>query len=392
MKPHFFFAFAFALLLTKNTAAKTYKVTSDQEMKQISKQLAPGDDVVIANGNYSNWVIQINAKGTQGAPIVIRAENAGKVIFSGDVDSTVFKLSGSYVQLKGLTFKACQLNKKAQQPGILVELKNSFYCRISGCVFQENSVKAQFMPLVIISGNGESNRVDSCSFLSNLDNQDLQVKVTKESFPKFTLIERNRFSKKRPVSWKNGNGGECIQIGQDPVLLGNQAPQSIVRENRFEECNGESEVISNKSSSNSYLNNYFRNNHGELVMRGGHDCIISDNIFEGGSGGIRVNGSGHTLSGNKLTGIKTAIRLMYGMAKGKNEIGFYIAASGCKITNNMISNAETGILIGDGKDTNWTGKFDVSKYPSPVFQSIAPFDNQLSGNSFSNVKVNILKR
>lgn len=80
---------------------------------------------------------------------------------------------------------------------------------------------------------------------------------------------------------------------------------------------------------------------------------------------------------------------MYGMAKGKDEIGFYIAASGCTIKNNQIRDANTGILIGDNKDEDWTGKFDTKRYPSPVMQSVAPFDNQISGNGFLNVRTTV---
>lgn len=50
---------------------------------------------------------------------------------------------------------------------------------------------------------------------------------------------------------------------------------------------------------------------------------------------------------------------MYGMAKGKTEIGFYIAASDCIIKYNRIENAVTGIVIGDSKNADWTGKFDT---------------------------------
>ncbi|WP_316765818.1 chondroitinase-B domain-containing protein [Pedobacter frigiditerrae] len=362
--------------------AKSYQIKSEKEFKDILSKLVAGDEVIIANGNYTNWNIEIPNKGTSAKPIFIKAQENGKIVFSGDINQTLFKLTGDYIILSGITFKKCTLLKG----GGLIELKNSVNCQITNCLFLENTVKTQFTPLVIVSGNGKNNKIDNCTFTANVDNQDLQVKITKESCPQNTLIEKNIFTNKQKVSWKNGNGGECVQIGQDPVLLGLQEAKTIVRENKFINCNGESEVISNKSSGNSYLKNYFENNDGELVMRGGHDCIIDGNTFKGGTGGIRINGSGHTITNNKISNIKTSIRLMYGMAKGKQEIGFYIAASNCIINNNQISNATTGILVGDSKEVDWTGKFDTVRYPSPVMQSIAPFDNKISGNTFSNTK------
>jgi len=378
----------FFLVFIQKTAAKVYHISSEQEFKAIESILVPGDEVEIKNGNYNNWAIAVSAKASLAKPIIIRAEKSGLVTFSGSITKPVFKISGDYIFIKGINFKNAVLSKT----GLLIELNASNNCRISDCNFSENQVQSQFTPLVVVSGNGSNNIVEGCSFVTNVDNQDVQVKITKESCPKFTLIEDNIFSDKVKVSWPNGNGGECVQVGQDPVLLGNQRPETTVRKNRFIRCNGENEVISNKSSGNKYLNNYFEDNDGELVMRGGHDCVIADNTFKGGTGGIRINGTGHMVISNKIDGIQTAIRLMYGMAKGKEEIGFYIAASNCTIKNNTLSNATTGILIGDSKDADWTGKFDTKRYPSPVMQSVAPFDNMIGENNFKNVKTEVLKK
>jgi poly(beta-D-mannuronate) lyase len=377
-----------SLIFIQKITAKVYHISSDKEFKAIQALLSPGDEVEIKNGNYTDWALAISSKGTAAKPIIIRAEKPGMVIFSGNITTPVFKVSGDYIFIKGISFKNCVLTKT----GVLIELNATNNCQLSNCNFSANRVTAQFTPLVIISGNGNTNVIEGCNFTSNVDNQDVQVKITKDSFPKLTLIENNVFSDKVRVSWQNGNGGECVQIGQDPVLLGNQRPETTVRRNRFIHCNGENEVISNKSSGNKYLNNYFEDNDGELVMRGGHDCVIADNTFKGGTGGIRINGTNHTIINNKIDGIQTAIRLMYGMAKGKEEIGFYIAASDCTIKNNTISNAITGILVGDSKDADWTGKFDTKRYPSPVMQSVAPFNNNIVENTFKNVKAEVVKK
>lgn len=366
--------------------AKSYKVNSENEFKVILSKLAAGDEVIITNGDYSNWAIEIPTKATDSKPLIIRAEKNGKVVFNGATDQTIFKITGTHVILKGILFRNCLLIKSTNKTGLLIDLNNSAYCTITNCTFEKNTSKVQYSPLVMISGNGRYNVIENCLFNENIDNQDVQVKITKDTCPLFSWVRKNTFSNKNKVSWENGNGGECIQIGQDPVLLGNKEPYCMISENNFKNCNGENEIISNKSSKNNYLNNYFKNNDGELVMRGGHDCVIKGNTFDGGTGGIRVNGTGHIIFTNKINNIKTAIRLMYGMAKGKQEIGFYIAASNCIISNNQISNATTGILVGDSKDSDWTGKFDTTRYPSPVMQSIAPFDNKITGNTFSNTK------
>lgn len=376
---------AICLLASFTVSAKVYKVASADEFKKAAAAVKPGDEIVIANGNYTNWALVIPTNGAPGKPVIIRAEAADKVIFSGDVSKPVFQLTGSYTELSGINFTACNVMKVQGGSGILVEMKDSKYCRLTNCSFTKNVAKSQFMPIVVVGGKGEANRVDHCSFISNVDNQEVQIKITDKDVPQNTLVDHNTFRDKDKVSWANFNGGECVQVGQDPVLLGTQAANSLVRDNRFIHCDGEPEVISNKSSGNRYVNNYFEDCKGELVMRGGHDCLIDSNVFKGGNG-IRVNGTHHTIIHNQIDGVKTAIRLMYGMAKGKTEIGFYIAAGDCTIKDNRIDNADVGILAGDSKNADWNGKFDTKRYPSRTMQDVAPYNNNIGSNVFTNVK------
>lgn len=382
---------ALLLLTAQNAVCKSYLVHNEQEFNAISTQIKPGDEVRIANGTYKPWALKISTNGTADRPITIQAETTGKVIFTGDVEQAIFQLTGSYTVLKGITFTGCNVLKVDKHNGVLVDLADTKYCRLTECTFTKNAAKAQFMPLVTVSGNGQHDQVDHCIFSENVDNQELQVKITKDACPTYTLIENNVFKDKDKVTWKVFNGGECVQIGQDPVLLGTRQPRCLVRNNRFIRCNGEAEVISNKSSDNVYLKNYFEDCDGELVMRGGHDCLIDSNTIKGGNSGIRVNGTGHHILHNNISNVKTAIRLMYGMAKSKTEIGFYIAASDCVIKNNHIENANTGILIGDSKNADWTGKFDTTRYPSRTMQDVAPFGNVQQDNQFVKVTTSVVE-
>jgi poly(beta-D-mannuronate) lyase len=384
--------FITALLILGANAAicKTYTIHSEPELSAISKQLKPGDIVSIANGTYGTWSQVISTTGTAAKPITIQAETTGKAIFTGETDHPMFQLTGAYTTLKGLTFTGCNILKVDKNNGLLVELFNSKHCRLTDCTFTKNSAKSQFMPIVMISGNGEYNQVDHCNFTANVDNQEIQIRINKEPSPQYTLISSNTFKNKEHVSWKNFNGGECVQIGQDPILLGLSISHTTVRENTFIKCNGEPEVISNKSSQNHIAKNYFEDCEGELVLRGGHDCLIDSNTIKGNTCGIRVNGTGHTITNNNISNVKTGIRLMYGMAKSKTEIGFYIAASDCTIKNNHIENCTTGILVGDSKNADWTGKFDTVRYPSRVMQDVAPYNNALSNNVFVGVGTNVV--
>ncbi|WP_207423538.1 chondroitinase-B domain-containing protein [Desertivirga brevis] len=387
---NYFLLLVFSLSTSGIVSAAEYKVGSQQEFEAATGKAKPGDIITIKNGEYRGWGTKVDLSGSEKMPIIIRAEKDGGVVFTGEYSAPIFHLRAKHTIFRDINFKNCILSKANGKSGLLIELEESENCRVTSCVFENNRVIVQNMSLVVISGNGKNNEVDSCRFLNNKDAQDLKVHITRTTCPQNTLIQHNLWRDKEKVSWKNLNGGECVQIGQEPVLLGTIKANTIVRENTFIRCNGEAEVISNKSSNNKYIRNYLEDCDGEIVMRGGHNCLIDSNVIKGGNSGIRLNGSEHVVLHNEISGVKTGIRLLYGAAKGKLETGFYIAPSKCVIESNQIRDCETGILVGDSKNTDLTGRFDPAKYPSPLQQNIAPFDNRIEKNKFKNVKKEIV--
>jgi poly(beta-D-mannuronate) lyase len=370
--------------------AKVYYVNSEDSLKSVVMLLKPGDEVKIADGNYTPWKINISSHGTPSDPILIRAANSGKVTFTGDLTGPVFLLTGSYITVSGFVFSGIYQRKNGGS-GIVAELRSSTGCRVTNCRFINVTATAQNIPIVAVSGNGSYNRIDHCFFSMNTDNQEMQVRITKDAVPVHTLIDHNEFRDKKKVSWKNGNGGECVQVGQDPINLGTIYSYTVVRENLFVACNGEPEVISNKSSGNYYISNRLTGCDGEIVMRGGHDCRIDSNTVSGGAGGIRVNGSGHTINGNILTRLPTGIRFMYGMSKGKTDIGFYVAAGDCSVDKNIITECVTGIYIGGSKNADWTGKFDTIRYPSRTRQDVAPYNIMIGSNRITKTETPVFR-
>jgi len=379
------------LILTVNVGfCRSYFVHNEAEFNQSAKLLRPGDTIVIANGFYEPWAVVVNKSATALSPITITSESPGKVVFSGKVTKPVFKISGSYITLAGIVFSKCSIAKDYKQTGLLIALSAANNCRITGCEFSENEALSQYLPIVIVSGNGARNKIDSCTFKSNINNQDIQVKITSSTSPTNTIIENNIFKDKKKVTWLEVNGGECIQIGQNSVVLGGIKSYTTVSGNKFVRCNGEAEIISNKSSNNTYIKNSFEDCNGELVMRGGNDCIIDGNLISRGKCGIRVSGTGHQIINNQINNVNVGIRLLYGMAHGRKAIGFYVAATQCVVKYNKFENVTTGILTGDRKNMDWADKFDVKVYPSRTKQDVSPKQNTISNNTFTNVKVNVV--
>lgn len=80
----------------------------------------------------------------------------------------------------------------------------------------------------------------------------------------------------------------------------------IVTKNLFESCDGEIEVISNKSCENLYIANTVDRCAGCLTLRHGNGCIVAHNLILGGgkkgTGGIRIVGEDHIVRNNHIEG------------------------------------------------------------------------------------------
>jgi hypothetical protein len=76
------------------------------------------------------------------------------------------------------------------------------------------------------------------------------------------------------------NGLESIRIGDSKTSFTDA--HCVIAFNRFEDCDGEIEIISNKSCHNSYLHNTFYNCDGGLTLRHGNHTLCDGNYFDGG--------------------------------------------------------------------------------------------------------------
>ncbi|MDY6978178.1 MAG: chondroitinase-B domain-containing protein, partial [Pseudomonadota bacterium] len=91
-------------LLAFNTAAyaEDYLVDSKKSYLNALAKVAPGDDIVLKNGNYRDFEIKFKAQGSEQEPITLRAESKGGVILSGQSNLSI---AGSHLIVSGLVFK-----------------------------------------------------------------------------------------------------------------------------------------------------------------------------------------------------------------------------------------------------------------------------------------------
>lgn len=341
MKPKTYFVTSLFIALIGCTTPSYIDISDIEAFNAAMEKVHPGDTVYLSAGTFKNWEATINVSGAENNPIVISGSKNAPTVFSDSVmGDPFFRIKGQYIELANIEFS----NTSFRYP--IVVLDSCSHSGINNCIFKNNTAMKQYNHLVSIGGNGRSNHIVHCNFDNIADGQLVSVRI-REVYPTSTLIANNIFKNIPPN--KYGNGAESIQVGQDQINFGTAKPEVIVENNKFFRCNGEAEIISNKCSGNIYRNNQFENCKGAIVLRGGHECEISGNTFQGGIMGVRLSGTRHHVHNNEINNTEVGILLLYGTGI-EYEPAFYTAVSNCVIENNIIFEPKKcGILIGDKK-------------------------------------------
>jgi poly(beta-D-mannuronate) lyase len=329
------------------------------ELTEAVATAQPGDEIIVAAGRYADWRVELGGSGSADKPIIVRPQSNDGVTFTGQ---SHFAITGRYIEFRDFQFEDCIMDDSP------VALWGAFQSRVTNCTFTRGTGSRS---AVSVGQGARENRIDNCRFLAVVG-RSIQVRVNDDieefGIPQYNRIDHNLFQDIPPLG---DNGRETIQVGHNQRDLGATPVYATVENNLFLRCNGEAEIISNKTSNNTYRNNVFRDCEGELVMRGGAHCVIEGNRFEGCTGGIRLSGTYHRVTDNVIVRSRnTGIRLLYGMTKELG--GHYQAVTESLIANNTIIDAgKAGLLVGDGRgeDSNERG-----------IKSIPPYKNIFRGN------------
>ena len=317
--------------------ARTLQVTTQEEFREAVKGAIPGDVIRLANGTWNDFEILFTGKGTADQPITLTAEEKGKVIISGRSN---LRMAGEYLVVSGLVFR----NGHTPTSEVISFRRNkddlAHHSRITEVVIDEfnNPERTETDFWVIMYGR--HNRFDH-NHLSGKSNKGVTMAVrlnTEQSRENHHRIDHNYFGR-RPVL--GSNGGETLRIGTSHYSLENSF--TTVEDNYFERCDGEVEIISNKSGSNVYRGNVFFESRGTLTLRHGNDTLVEDNIFIGNgvdhTGGIRVINKRQTVRNNYLQGLRgyrfgSALTVMNGVPD--SPINRYHQVENSLIENNTI--------------------------------------------------------
>ncbi len=308
--------FLFILLLSASIAtvyATSIKVDNTTQFNEAVKTLAPGDSLILANGTWKDAQLVFKGVGVKDKRIFLTAETFGKVTLEGQ---SSLRFSGEWLHVSGLIFRnGCTPGKSVIE--FRTNSKNYAYNSVlTECVIDSYNQQYKDSSDHWVDVWGKKNTIEYCYFGGKANDGTTFVIWPNDSnsMNNGHLVYRNYFG---PRPRLGSNGGESIRIGTSQVCL--NSSNSIVDGNYFEHCNGEVEIISNKSSDNKFVNNTFFESEGSLVLRHGNRAVVSGNWFIGNgkeyTGGVRVINEGHQIYNNyfyKLAGeeFRSALAVM----------------------------------------------------------------------------------
>jgi poly(beta-D-mannuronate) lyase len=274
-----------AALLASRASATDHVVSSAADVLRIAPAAAPGDVLVMNDGDWKDQRIAFTARGTPDKPITLRAQTPGKVILTGNSSLII---DGEYLVVSGLLVR----EGKDATDGIRI---NGSHCRLTDSAVIDSTYK------FYVHLAGAENRFDHC-YLAGKTSESPTLQIEAEGKPNHHQIDHNHFGPRPPLG---KNGGETMRVGYSQQSMNDSA--TLVEKNLFDRCDGEIEIISSKSCGNVYRFNTFLDCAGMLTLRHGNRCVVEGNFFiahhKKGSGGIRVIGEDHFLINNYIDGV-----------------------------------------------------------------------------------------
>lgn len=310
----------------------------------------PGDTLMLKAGEWRDAALVFKAEGTAEAPITLTAATPGGVRLTG---RSTLAFAGRHLIVRGLVFTEGYVAK-----GAVVSFGGAAGaaddCRLTECAIirynppnpRDRSIRYQWVQL-----HGNRHRVDHCRFEGG-NHFGVTLQVVVGPGDNRHRIDHNYFLDRAPGG---GNGFESLQLGQ--AADSHRDSNSIVEYNLFESCDGEQEIVSNKSGANVYRKNTFKRSAGALTLRHGDGCTVEANVFLGDlkpqTGGVRVIGRRHVVRGNYfhgLTGLPTAGAVIALYAGIPNSVPTgYVESEAARVAENvLIDNAANGINLSGG--------------------------------------------
>jgi len=350
--------------MAATAAGRTLLVRDPAEFRQATADLHPGDTVVLANGTWRDARLLFKGQGRKGQPIRLTAQTAGQVVLSGQSD---LRLAGEFLEVSNLVFRdgwapgGEALSFRASRD------ERANHSRVTGVVIDHYNKPDRGEADHWVALYGHDNRFDHSQLLgkTNRGTTLVVIRDAGQGLDNRHLIDHNWFG---PRPSLGANGGETIRVGTSQDSLSDS--HTRVENNWFEGCDGEVEIVSNKSGGNVYRGNVFFHSRGALVLRHGSGNRVERNVFLGGgkphTGGVRIINGRQTIRENYFEGLAgenfgAALSVMYGTAGApKNR---YSPVEHALIERNTWV-APRQLLLGAGKDDERNAAPSDSRFAS----------------------------
>jgi poly(beta-D-mannuronate) lyase len=323
---------------------RTISVDTNAELTAAVANARAGDCIVLADGNYASFTI--SADGTAASPILIRAANRGRA----NITSGIIRFNQtSFVTVEGLniTTAGATVSIDGGDRKVAVLFQAADHSRLTRCTLRLSGHTGG-THWVMLGGNSRDNRIDHCEFgPNNVGGCHLIWPRGNPSIPGVTpdpLRDRGPWSEGRgpfnPNVARNTridhnyfhdhlptvtNGGETIVLGGMGMTGDYQNINTIVEFNLWENCFGDGELISIKSSTNTIRYNTVRRSGGGFTARAGNNAQIYGNfILQDGrasSGAIRIHEKDHLVYNNYIEET-TGNPIIVGYGDPYNQSGF----------------------------------------------------------------------
>ncbi|MDR0419422.1 MAG: hypothetical protein LBH34_04345, partial [Prevotellaceae bacterium] len=298
-----------ANVLEKTETGTIKEVNTVANLKTALNNMAPGDEIIVEDGDYNLGGISLTTLGgTPFKPVIVRAKNIGGVRFTGKTTFTLRTCEN--IIFKGFKFDLEHVSTifKLEGSSRIRITQNEFKMAING----DNTSKWIIIGDVWQSETCRSmhNRIDHNLFDGKYDGGSWVVidgsHGTIPEISKHDTIDHNHFRNNKP---RVDNEKETIRMGVSDLCQ--KSAYTVVEHNLFEECDGDPEVVSVKSCHNIVRYNTFLRSQGTLSLRHGDNNTAEGNYFLGdgkmvdgnGCGGIRVYGLNQTIVNNYFEGL-----------------------------------------------------------------------------------------
>ena len=300
-----FIAAMVCLLVAEARGGTPVTVSSLAEMVEAIGKLGPGATIQLADGEYTTArPIRIEGKrGTAEAPIVLRAEHRGRAVIGGVAGFVLRECE--HLVLEGFVF-----SHDSDQPAVLLDSCRHVQVTRNSFRLHERATPRRMEHWVYLVGSHSgNNRIDHNRFERKV-NSGSPVFVRGDdaalACSQHDRVDHNHF---RDVVFAQGeNGHETIRTGSNDLGATGKSSFATIEYNLLEQCSGEGEIMSLKSSDNVVRHNTLLNCRGAICLRLGNRNVVSGNFVlatDGGPGcgGVKLYGFDHRVFNNYFLGL-----------------------------------------------------------------------------------------